>query len=71
MPMLWPSAGALALGAGLLFAPSLSSHAAPAQWMLPGLGKSEDANLTPIHCRRYRHCHSRCVRRVFGICRNA
>jgi hypothetical protein len=69
MQKLLPWVGALALGAGLLFAPALSSHAAPVQSMLPGLENSEDASVTPIHCRRYRHCHSRCVRRAFGICR--
>jgi hypothetical protein len=39
--------GALALAAGLLFAAVPSSHAAPAQSLLPGLESNEDATITP------------------------
>jgi|SoiMethySBSTD1v2_1073268.scaffolds.fasta_scaffold1997721_2 hypothetical protein len=43
MKPLLPWVGAPALGAGLLFAAAPSSHAAPAQSLLPGLESNEDA----------------------------
>jgi hypothetical protein len=69
MKTLLPWLGALVIGVGLAFASVANGHAAPAQSLLPGLESITDGNITPISCRRYRHCHSRCVRRVWGVCR--
>jgi hypothetical protein len=38
--------GALALGAGLLYAAAPSSHGAPAQSLLPGLESNEEGTIT-------------------------
>ena len=65
-----PWLGTVAVAAGLIFASAPSGQAAPAQSALPGVQSIDDGAITPIHCRRYRHCHDRCVRRnVFGVCR--
>jgi len=70
MKKLLPWLGAVAVAAGLTFACASSSQAAPAQSALPGLESIDNGAITPIHCRRHRHCHDRCVRRnVFGVCR--
>lgn len=69
MKKLLPWLGAVAVAAELTFASAPSSQAAPAQSALPGLESIDDGAITPIHCRRYRHCHDRCVRRWAGICR--
>jgi hypothetical protein len=68
MKTLLPWLGAVAVAASLAVAAGPSSQAAPAQSALPNLEKI-DGGATPIHCRRYRHCHDRCVRRWAGICR--
>ena len=68
MKRLLTYAGALAVGAGLAFAVAGSSHAAPAQSLLPGLAGTEPA-VTQVDCRRYRHCHRYCSKRtILGIC---
>jgi hypothetical protein len=69
MKKLLPWLGAVAVAAGLTFACAASSQAAPAQSALPSLESIDDGAITPIHCRRYRHCHDRCVRRWAGVCR--
>ncbi len=63
--------------AGLALASALwalggSAQANPAANMtpLPNLAPLSTQEVEPIHCRRYRHCHSHCVRRgMFGKCR--
>jgi hypothetical protein len=69
MKKVLPWLGAVALVAGLTVASAPTSQAAPAQSVLPGIESIDDAAITPIHCRRYRHCHDRCVRRWAGTCR--
>ena len=57
MKTLLPWLGAVAVAAGLAFTSAPSSQAAPAQSALPSLESIDDGVITPIHCRRYRHCH--------------
>lgn len=62
---------ALALSSALL-ALGGPAQANPAGNMtpLPNLAPLSADSVEPIDCRRYRHCHSRCVRRgLFGKCR--
>jgi hypothetical protein len=62
---------ALALSSAML-AFGGAAQAAPAGNMtqLPNLTPLPVESVQPIDCRRYRHCHSRCVRRgLFGKCR--
>jgi len=61
----------LALSSGLL-ALGGAAQAGPAANMtpLPNLAPLSADAAQPVDCRRYRHCHTRCVRRgLFNKCR--
>lgn len=65
-------AGGLVVAIGLSMTAVSTAQAAP---ISPGVAASQAAPslATPVHCRRYRHCHRRCwwrhgVRRCGSYC---
>ena len=62
----------LVIAGGLAFAMTSMAQAAPAAGtaILPNMSLPND--VSPAHCRRYRHCHRRCYRSRYGYrCRRS
>ena len=56
--------GAVAIAGCLTFAAAGTTQASPALGTaaLPQMQSLPESDVTPVHCRRYRHCHTRCWR---------
>jgi hypothetical protein len=62
MKKILASVGALASAALLAFILTTAVETTPAQaaLLVPNLKTYVDTTVTPVHCRRNRHCHQRC-----------
>ena len=62
----------LVVAGGLAFAMTGMAQAAPAAGTATLPNMSLPSDVTPAHCRRYRHCHRRCYRSRYGYrCRRS